>query len=94
MKTTPKVSKDPNDGPLVVDVVCNPGYLLVPAEASRLHCINDTWNDLPDCKGGLCWLLREREKEEGEREGGRERRRRERGREGEREGGEERGRER
>ena len=84
MKTTPKVSKDPKDGPLVVDVVCNPGYLLVPAEASRLHCINDTiWDDLPDCKGGLYWLLRERE-----------RRRRERGREGEREGGKERGRER
>ena len=64
----PKVSKDPKGDHLVADVACKHGYLLVPANASRLHCINGTWDEVPECKGGLCWILRERDG--GEREGG------------------------
>jgi hypothetical protein len=46
----PKVSKDPKDDHLVADVACKHGYLLVPANASRLHCINETWDEVPECK--------------------------------------------
>ena len=40
---------------LVVDVECDNGYLLVPANASPIHCNNVTGWDIPQCKGIYTW---------------------------------------
>ena len=48
------IDKEAEDA-LVVDVECDNGYLLVPANASPIHCSKKTGWDIPQCKGIYTW---------------------------------------
>ena len=50
-----RIDTEDTEDALVVDVECDNGYLLVPANASPIHCSSETGWNIPQCKGIYTW---------------------------------------